>query len=87
MSTSLSKQANRVPYDSYARRRLDSIATAATATVAIASLQFNAKDRPSNEVDAGVTSITITASGDDEVLWKKHARRCGFVTTQVAQTM
>ncbi|CAM9093541.1 unnamed protein product, partial [Hapterophycus canaliculatus] len=66
LSTSFSKQANSMLNGSFARRRLDSSDTAATSTVAIANFQFNARGPPSNEVDAGITSITITTSSDTE---------------------
>ncbi|CAM9178731.1 unnamed protein product [Ectocarpus fasciculatus] len=49
------------------RRRMDSIVTASdTSTIMIASLQFSANGSPSSQVDAGVSSITITTSSEGE---------------------
>ncbi|CAM9646533.1 unnamed protein product [Scytosiphon promiscuus] len=68
LSSAFSTHPSRVPEDTYIRRRLESIATATPSTVAVATVQFNAKGRPSNEVDAGVTSITISTPSDDQVV-------------------
>ncbi|CAN0479873.1 unnamed protein product, partial [Ectocarpus sp. 8 AP-2014] len=49
------------------RRRMDTTTTTSVAsTIIISNVQFNANGHPSSEVEAGVTSITITDSGDGE---------------------
>ncbi|CAM9220320.1 unnamed protein product [Ectocarpus sp. 12 AP-2014] len=66
MTTSSSSPAGRIINGRILqRRRMDSIAIA-SAKIMIASLQFSANGRPSSQVDAGVSSITITASSEGQ---------------------
>ncbi|CAM9462230.1 unnamed protein product [Ectocarpus sp. 4 AP-2014] len=66
MTTSSSSPAGRIINGRILqRRRMDSIATA-SAKIMIARLQFSANGRPSSQVDAGVSSITITTSSEGQ---------------------
>ncbi|CAM9342946.1 unnamed protein product, partial [Ectocarpus sp. 12 AP-2014] len=66
MTTSSSSPAGRIINGPLLqRRRMDLIATA-SAKIMIANLQFSANGRPSSQVDAGVSSITITTSSEGQ---------------------
>lgn len=48
-------------------RRLGSLENTATSAVSVASVQFSVNGRPSDAVEGGVTSVSLTSTDDGSV--------------------